>query len=77
MKVIKFPNLTEIKDLLKRPLFESEIIKESVLSIINEVKLNGDKSLIEFTRKYDGIELEKLHVSVNEINEADKVIDST
>ncbi|MBU0475505.1 MAG: histidinol dehydrogenase [Bacteroidetes bacterium] len=76
MKTIKYPDLAEIKDILKRPLFENEIIKESVLSIINEVKLNGDKALIEFTQKFDGIELDKLHVSESEINEADKVIDS-
>lgn len=76
MKTVKFPNLADIKDLLKRPLFESETIKESVLSIINEVKLNGDKALIEFTQNFDGIELDELRVSENEINEADKAINS-
>jgi len=76
VKTVKFPNLADIKDLLKRPLFESETIKESVLSIINEVKLNGDKALIEFTQNFDGIELDELRVSENEINEADKAINS-
>lgn len=74
MKTIKFPNLADIKDLLKRPLFESETIKESVLSIINEVKLNGDKALIEFTKKYDGVELNKLQVSDDEIDNSEEEI---
>ncbi len=74
MKVIKFPDLADIKDLLKRPLFESETIKESVLSIINEVKLNGDKALIEFTKKYDGVELNKLQVSDDEIDNSEEEI---
>jgi len=74
VKVIKFPDLADIKDLLKRPLFESETIKESVLSIINEVKLNGDKALIEFTKKYDGVELNKLQVSDDEIDNSEEEI---
>lgn len=74
MKTIKFPNLADIKDLLKRPLFESETIKESVLSIINEVKLNGDKALIEFTQKFDDVGLDKLRVSDDEIDNSEKGI---
>jgi len=74
VKTIKFPNLADIKDLLKRPLFESETIKESVLSIINEVKLNGDKALIEFTQKFDDVGLDKLRVSDDEIDNSEKEI---
>jgi len=76
VKIIKYPVLTDIKYLLKRPLIDNETIKEKVLSIINEVKINDDKALVKFTRKFDGVVTTELMVTKNEINEAELKIDN-
>lgn len=75
MKTIKYPEIGNIVELLKRPLFENEIIQEKVLLIIKEVKVNGDKSLIDFSRKFDGVDVKELMVSESEFDKAESEID--
>ena len=42
---------------------------EGVRQIIEEVKLRGDQALIQFSKKWDGIDLDKLYLEENELNE--------
>ena len=39
--------------------------------VFNEIKKNGDQALKEFTKKFDGANLEHLQVSVEELKEAE------
>ena len=48
----------------------SSDVSQAVREIINDVKINGDKAVINYEKKFDGIELESLEVSQSEINEA-------
>lgn len=59
------------KELLARPVNanKSNLI-EGVRSILNEVQQNGDKALFEFTSKFDGVDLNSIEVSQNEIKKA-------
>ncbi len=68
MKTYKYPTIEETKELLKRPAIESNVIQEKVLSIINEVKTQGDKALFEFSKKFDGVSLTQLTVGEAEFN---------
>lgn len=45
-------------------------VSEAVTEIINKVKTDGDKALLEFEEKFDKVRLEALRVSEAEINEA-------
>lgn len=45
-------------------------IKKSVIEIITEVRKNGDKALIDYNRKFDGVETTDLKVTKDEIEEA-------
>ena len=45
-------------------------VSESVREIIENVKLNGDNALREYEKKFDGVELDSLEVSQQEINDA-------
>lgn len=57
---------------------DREDIKEVVLNIINDVKILGDKAIINFSNEYDNVELDEneIKVSKEEIEEAYKTIDT-
>ena len=50
--------------------------EEAVRSIIDEVKELGDKALIKYTKKFDGVTIkaDEIKVTSKEINEAYKII---
>jgi histidinol dehydrogenase len=56
------------------PQFE-EASEAAVRSILFEVRARGDKALIDFTKKLDGVELKSLEVSKKEISGAYKSTD--
>jgi histidinol dehydrogenase len=69
--VIKIYGQTEIKS---GQVFERNApmtnVSAAVADIINNVKANGDKALLEYTKKFDGVMLSALAVTEDEINEA-------
>ncbi len=74
MKIIRYPNIADTTELLKRPVLEMESVRQKVTPILNSVKANGDNVLFELTKKFDGVELEKLKVEVEEFDEAEKLV---
>lgn len=56
--------------LLSRCNLNTDSANNTVKEIIENVKLNGDKALKEYTRRFDGVELTSLEVSELEIKEA-------
>ncbi|MCD6494044.1 MAG: histidinol dehydrogenase [Archaeoglobaceae archaeon] len=69
--------IVEVYEISRTKLnFEKHI--EKVIEIIEEVKKRGDEALIEFTKKFDGIELESIKVEDYEIDDAyDEIDDET
>jgi len=61
-----------ISTLIPRTSTQLDEIKEDVLKIINEVKLNGDKAILRFLKKYDNVELDQSEIKVSE----DEIIDA-
>ncbi|KAJ3196189.1 trifunctional histidinol dehydrogenase [Irineochytrium annulatum] len=59
MKIIVASSLSKSEHaaLLRRPAIKSEEILSRVKPIINDVANRGDTALIEFTKKFDGVEL--------------------
>jgi len=68
IKVVEYPDKETLQKIVQRPLFNQADLTVSVLEILNEVKLNGDKALINFTKKFDGTVISELSVSPEEIN---------
>jgi len=57
--------------ILARPAIEeSGLLATQVSNIINQVKENGDKALLDFTQRFDGVELPQLKVSTEQIDDA-------
>ncbi len=64
-------NFEELKKVLER---EEENIEKQVKEIIEKVKKEGDKGVIYFTEKFDGIKLKNLKVSKEERAESKKYL---
>jgi len=76
MKIISSKNKLElIEEVLNRSQFDLENVNKSVKNIIDKVDELGDEALIEFTHKFDGVLLDKLEVTKEEIEEAYNTID--
>lgn len=69
--MIKIYNLDEIalKEILKRNITETDV-SANVVEILENVKINGDRALFEYTESFDGAKLSSLEVTAEEIEEA-------
>jgi histidinol dehydrogenase len=57
-------------DILQRPAMEAEELQEQVANILERVQQRGDLALKTLTRQFDGVELDQLLVSKEEVEEA-------
>jgi len=74
MKVIKYPSLGSWDDLLKRPVMDTRSLADTVSSIIEDVKQNGDAALRRYSRAYDKVELDDFLVNADEYLEAEVLV---
>src|ERR1700750_2711813 len=74
MKVFKYPERKIWYEILKRPLFDSSALEEIVANILKEVKKKGDAAIRKFTLQFDKVELNDLHISNKEIDEAGNLL---
>ena len=70
MNILINPKKEDWNQLCERPVATAQMLEEKVSSIIEEVKLNGDAALLKFTATFDGVDLDNLKVSTEEINAA-------
>lgn len=68
MKVFINPSKAEWPSILARPVMNIQQALEKVRPILQDVQSRGDQALKEWTKKLDGVELNELAVSVNEID---------
>ena len=61
------PSQESWKAILQRPTFDASALQEKVAAVLNEVKLNGDQALKKYTALFDGVELNELAVSPDEL----------
>lgn len=74
MKLIKYPTKEQWGDILKRPALNTENLFDTVRSIIDRVKAEGDKAVIEYEATFDKAELVTLTVTPDEIKEAENEV---
>ena len=74
MKTYTYPEISEWNSLCQRAQIEKNELEDIVNGILDNVKDNGDKALIEYAEKFDGVTLENLQVSVEEIEKASQEI---
>ena len=69
------PEKKSWSSLIERPLYSLDSIKDIVDQIFTNVELYGDKSLIDYTNKFDKVDLNNLIVSEKKINNSENLID--
>lgn len=74
MKKYTNPDKNTWFELLKRPTKTVESIEETVTSIFEDIKRNGNEAIQRYTTIFDGVELDDFYVSEEEITEAETLI---
>lgn len=70
MEIIITPHFSKKEELLKRPQQERVNVDTTVKKIMQSVKDNGDKTLIDLAQKFDKANLVNLRVAQEEIDQA-------
>jgi histidinol dehydrogenase len=71
MQIVKKPSRQEWPDLLKRPAMDTTSLFGTVGDVLENIRLNGDKAVLEYELKFDKIQLSSLQVTEEEIAEAE------
>lgn len=79
MKRYNYASLSEseIQNLVKRNIDPANEVRNIVDDIITGVKQNGDAALINYAKKYDGVELSKLYLNKSELEILAKEVSHT
>ena len=71
MKKIIYPNQADWSDILKRPVLNMETLRGTVCEVLDKIKAEGDKAVIEYEERFDKVKLESLAVTDAEMKEAE------
>lgn len=74
MKQLINPTVKEIKESLLRPQLKQGNLKELVLKVANEIKDRGDIALMEYTQRFDHVNLKTLTLSADDISRAASLV---
>lgn len=74
MKQLINPTVKEIKECLLRPQLKQGNLKELVLKVANEIKDRGDIALMEYTQRFDHVNLKTLPLSADDISKAASLV---
>lgn len=70
MEVIKYPSKDDWSLLVKRPALDVTTLFDTVRSVLNEVRSEGDVAVKRYEEKFDKVKLSALQVSEAEMQEA-------
>ncbi|MBU2511827.1 histidinol dehydrogenase [bacterium] len=77
MTLIKVENLSEYRFLKKDSLEKDTQLQKSVSEILLTVQKNGDKSLYDYSKKFDKVDIPAILVPIDRLREAEKKISSS
>ena len=77
MKTYLYPNQNDWESILKRPTQTVDDIESTVLEVFNDVMEKGDSAVNAYTKKFDKVELVKLLVTEEEIQNATSQVDTS
>ena len=74
MNLIINPDKSQWAELLKRPVMNTESLFDTVRGIIERVKAEGDRAVLEYEKKFDKVALAAVAVTDEEQVEADTLV---
>lgn len=78
MNIVSLNTLSpiEYKKLCQRAAFEYKTLYEKVQAMLDAVKERGDAAVRDYSKKFDGVEIDKLQVTPEELSGAEQVVTS-
>ena len=74
MILISNPDKSQWQEILKRPVMNTENLFDTVRSVIDRVKAEGDCAVLDYEKKFDKVVLTSLAVSEEEQQEAENLV---
>lgn len=74
MEVIKYPSKADWPSLVRRPALDVTTLFDTVRTVLNEVRSEGDTAVKRYEEKFDKVTLSGLQVSEEEIKEARELV---
>ncbi len=74
MILISNPDKFQWQEILKRPVMNTENLFDTVQSVIDRVKTEGDRAVLDYEEKFDKVVLASLVVSEEEQQEAENLV---
>jgi histidinol dehydrogenase len=74
MKIYKYPDRKDWKEILQRPALDSSSLEKKVKKILDKVKKDGDKAVRKFTKEFDGVKSKNFLVTGKEIEDAASLV---
>jgi histidinol dehydrogenase len=74
LSIFENPDPSKFEQLCQRPQLNESDLSGTIQAIIDNVKINGDKALFEYSSKFDKVQLKSLVVTNDEIENASSVI---
>ncbi|TDO28460.1 histidinol dehydrogenase [Sediminibacterium goheungense] len=74
MKRIAFPSRSQWNELLKRPAIDTVTLQQQVKAVMDVVRQDGDKAVLQFTRQFDGVQLESFEMTEAVINQTIQLV---
>ncbi|WP_288734706.1 histidinol dehydrogenase [uncultured Phocaeicola sp.] len=74
MNIITYPERSAWNELLKRPVMNTDTLRDTVLEILNRIRTEGDRAVMEYEEKFDKVTLQSLAVSEQEFADAEKAV---
>lgn len=72
MKKIIHPDRKDWAEILKRPVLNMETLRGTVCEVLDHVKAEGDKAVMEYEERFDKVKLDSLAVTEEEMKEAEQ-----
>lgn len=74
MKQIEYPDKSQWAELLKRPSLNVESLFDTVRTILDRVKTEGDRAVLAYEEQFDKVKLSALAVTEEEMREVETLI---
>lgn len=75
MNIIRYPERKTWAELVERPRLDISRLNDTVAEILDDVRLRGDKAVMEYEERFDHAVLDRLEVTAEEIDEAWQTVD--
>lgn len=76
MNIIKYPEPSQWNEIVERPHMDASQLSSTVESVLQEVKVHGDKAVKRYEEMFDHVVLDSLAVTEEEINQAKNAVSS-